>query len=714
MSLNGIVATALSALQTNSAALNIVSNNVSNLNTPGYAQRVINEQALTAGGQLEGVAIADVQRVVNQFLQQEALYAGAASSQYSAQTNIYSQLNAVLGQPSDNTSLTSQLDAMSTALGSASLSPNSTASQQSVLSAFQKAASTISNLSTQITNLQGQVDQQITSAIGSVNGLITQIYSLNQQIQTASAAGDTSSGLLDQRDVAVQNLSQLIGVRVSQQSNGEVTVSTQDGVNLVGSTYAQLSHSGGSTNGSFGPITLQNINPLTQTAIGPAQVLDPHLGSGTLAGLVQMRDGSLAGFQQELGQFAQQTSLAYNAQSNANAAFPPPQLLTGRDTGLVSADTLGFSGQTTIAVADPNGKLVSRVDVNFDAGTLSVDGGAATGFANTVGGFVSALNAALGSNGTASFANGTLSLSGSGTNGIVVQDGAGNPTSRGGTAFSQFFGLNDIFCSGAPAILATGLSASDAGGFAPGGTMSFVLKGPNGELGKQASVTLTPGMSIGDIVSSLNTAFGGAATFALGSNGALAMTPAPANAGFRLEVAGDSTSRGDTGMSFTTLFGLGQQRASALAGSLAVNSAMVANPAELPFAQASIGASTAAGDQIVGAGDSSGLLALQGVNTANHSFGAAGALAAGTMSLDDYAGSLYQDIATRSQTAQSNSTTQSERLTEVQSQQSKVSGVNLDQQLSNMVIYQQAYSAGARILQTAQALYNTLLQIPST
>jgi len=52
-------------------------------------------------------------------------------------------------------------------------------------------------------------------------------------------------------------------------------------------------------------------------------------------------------------------------------------------------------------------------------------------------------------------------------------------------------------------------------------------------------------------------------------------------------------------------------------------------------------------------------------------------------------------------------------LTEAQSQQSQVSGVNLDQQLSNMILYQQAYSAGARILQTADQVYTTLLAIPT-
>ncbi len=715
MSLNGILSSALSALQTNQAALNVVSNNIANINTPGYAQRTVNEQPLGTGGQLAGVDIADVQRVVNQFLQQETLYAGAGSAQYTAQSGVYSQLNGFLGQPGDNTSLTSQLDAVSSALGSASLSPNSSTSQQSVLSSLQSFASTVSGLSNSITNLQGQVDQQISSSIGTVNGLLSQIYSLNQQAQNTAAAGSNSSGLLDQRDQVVQSLSQLIGVRVIQQSNGTVSISTQDGVNLVGDgTYGQLSYSGGAPGGPYGPITLQTIAASTNSPVGPAQVLDPHLGSGQLQGLVQMRDGALADFQQEVGNFAQTAALAYNAQSNANAAFPPPQTLSGRNTGLLTTDSLGFTGQTTIAVADQNGKLVSRIDVNFSNDTLSVDGSAPTSFSNTVGDFVSALNTALGSNGTASFANGQLSIGASGSNGIVVQDSQSSPTSRGGTGFSQFFGLNDLFTSSVPSITATGLSASDAGGFAAGGTMSFVLKGPNGEVGKQASVTLTAGMTIGDIVNALNSSFGGAATVSLSSNGALTMAPSGQFAGYQLNVASDSTQRGSTGMSFTELFGLGQQQAAALASGFSVNSAIAANPALLQSGQSSITASTQAGQQIVGAGNSSGLLALQSVNTGNQTFGAAGGLTGGTMSLDDYAGSFYQDVATRSQAAQSNATTQGDRLTQAQSQQSQVSGVNLDQQLSNMVMYQQAYSAGAHVMQVVQSLYDTLLQIPSS
>ena len=79
MSLNGITSSAVTALKTNSAALGVVSNNIANLNTPDYARRIVNEQTLSAGGQLMGVDIASVERVADQFLSQEKLSAPTAA-----------------------------------------------------------------------------------------------------------------------------------------------------------------------------------------------------------------------------------------------------------------------------------------------------------------------------------------------------------------------------------------------------------------------------------------------------------------------------------------------------------------------------------------------------------------------------------------------------------------------------------------------------------
>ncbi|HEY5338871.1 MAG TPA: flagellar hook-associated protein FlgK [Rhizomicrobium sp.] len=712
MSINSILSSAMSALQANTNALRVVSNNVSNINTQGYARRTVEFQTTAAGGQLSGVSATDIQRVTDQFLQAETLSANAASSQYGAQNDIYTQLNGLLGQPGDGSSLGSQLDNIFSALSSASSGPTSSANQQGVLSSLQNLATSISTTSTNLSSLQSQVDQQVSSSISTVNSTIQSIYNLNQQIQTATLSGDTSSGLLDQRDEAVQSLSALIGVKTTELSNGQMTVMTQDGTTLVGDTYAQLSYAGGGTNGNYSQITMANLGSSGQQ-IGQTQELDSHLGSGSLAGLVDMRDNQIPQLQQELGSFAQQTALAFNAQSNANSAVPPPTSMDGRDTGLLSTDSLGFTGKTTIAVADSSGNLVSRVDVDFGAGTLSVDGGAAVSIGTTVGSFTTALNSALGSNGSASFNDGQLSIAATGGNGVVVQDNATTPSQRGGTGFSQFFGLNDMFQSAAPSILSTGLSSSDASGFAAGGSMSFVLKNPSGAIDKQASVNISAGMSIGAIVSALNTSFNGAATFSLDSNGALKMTPSAANSADSLNVTNDTTARGTTGMSFTELFGLGSNQAAAQAQGFSIAPDIASSPSSLAFAQSNITASTVAGDSILGSGDNRGLIALQNLADAKQNFSAAGSMGAQSSTLGDYAANFYQDVATRTNTAAANNTTQTDRLTEAQSRQASTSGVNLDEELSNMMIYQQAYSAAARMLTVGQQLYDTLIQMPT-
>lgn len=711
MSLNGIAGSAVSALKTNTAALTVVANNVSNINTPGYARRVVNQQTLVANGQLMGVDIQSVQRITNQYFAQEQLAAGSAASQYDTMSGLFDQLNGALGGPGDNQSLATALTSLAGAFATASQAPTASASRTGVMNALNNLAADFSNVSGTISSLRGQIDQQVVNAVGPTNTLIKQIYDLNSQIRTATAAGDQSSGLLDQRDVALSNLAQVMDIKTTTNPDGSVSVSTADGVNLVSNTYAQLAYTGGAQNGVYGNITIQDINPNNGNLIGAPQALDPHLSGGSLKGMIDMRDQELGGLAQTLGNLAQQTAIAFNAQSNANAAYPPPTSLTGRDTGLLSTDSLGFTGKTTIAVTSASGDLVSRVDVDFGAGTISVDGGPTAPIGSTIGSFTTALNTALGANGSASFTDGQLSISGTGTNGILVKDDATTPSQRGTAGFSQFFGLNDVFQSQMPSLTATGLSASDLSGFAAGATITVDLKGPDGHVAKTASITTTAGQTIGNIVTALNTAMGGAASFTLNSDGSISTATSALYPGYSLDIPVDTTQRGTTGMSFSQIFGLGSNAQRLQATGFAVTPAVETNPARLGFATATLTPASVAGDTIVAAGDNSGAIALQNVITQNQKFRAADDIAAQTASLSDYAATFYQNLATRSNTVTANQTTQDDRLNEANSRVASNSGVNLDEELTSLSSYQQAYAAGARMLTVLDQLYTTLLQI---
>jgi len=710
LSLNGITASALTALKTNSAALSVVSNNVANMNTPGYARRVVNEQTLAPGGQLMGVDIASVQRVVDKFLQQETLSAGAGAAQYDTAAGFFSQLNGLLGAPGDNQSLATGLNNLQSSLATASQAPSAPSSTAAIVNALNGVSGDINNVSSTIGSLQTQIDGQVVSSVSETNALIKQVFDLNTQIRNGSAAGGSDDGLADQRDLALQNLSQKLGIKVTTNSDGSAQVSTTDGVNLVSNTYAQLSYSGGAQNGVYGSIQIQDVNPANGQSLGQPSALEPHLSGGALAGMIDVRDNQLGGLAQALGNFAQQTAQAFNAQANANAAYPPPTSLTGRDTGLLSTDALNFSGKTTLAVTAPDGTLAKRIDVNFSAGTLSVNGGASTSIGGTVGSFTAALNTALGVSGTAGFSNGVLSLSASGGNGILTQDDATTPASRGGAGFSQFFGLNDLFKAQAPSISATGLSASDTSGLAAGGQIALSLKGPDGDTVKQVSITTTAGMTIGNVVTALNTALGGAASFTLNSDGSISTDKSALYSDYQLNVNNDSTQRGGTGISFTTLFGIGDNNLANQAVNFAVTPQVTSAPQRIGMGTAQL-AGAVAGDTIVSAGDNSGALALQSVITQNRSFGTAGGLAAQFGSLSDYAATFYQNLSTRSNSVTQSQTTQDDRLQEAQTRMSANSGVNLDEELTNLTTYQQAYAASARLLTVVGKLYDTLLQI---
>ena len=266
VSLNGITASAISALQTNQAALNVVSNNVANLNTPGYARRVVNEQTLAVGGQLLGVDIASVQRVTNQFLQQEQLAAGGTSSQYDTMAQLFTQLNGLLGGPGDNQSLATGLTNVAAAFATASQAPSSSASQTGVINALQRPGIDILQCLQHHLLAAGpdrpaggqfrRLDQFADPA-----DLPAQQPDQDRQRQLAT----TPPALLDQRDTALTSLAQMMGIKTTTNADGSVNVSTTDGVNLVATPMPSFAYSGGASNGSYGNITIQDINPQTAT-----------------------------------------------------------------------------------------------------------------------------------------------------------------------------------------------------------------------------------------------------------------------------------------------------------------------------------------------------------------------------------------------------------------------------------------------------------------
>ena len=102
---------------------------------------------------------------------------------------------------------------------------------------------------------------------------------------------------------------------------------------------------------------------------------------------------------------------------------------------------------------------------------------------------------------------------------------------------------------------------------------------------------------------------------------------------------------------------------------------------------------------------------MQQAWTDQRTFSAAGGLGQATISLGDYAARFAGDVGARAARAERSFEAATAVQAAADQKRSDVEGVNLDEELANMTIYQQAYNASARMLQAAKEMTDTLLSI---
>ena len=697
MSLNTILSTAVTGLQTAQVGLNTVSNNLANINTPGYQREVINQTPLVIGGAGAGVTPGEIQVVASQYLQDASLSASADAGQAAVVSSLLDQAQSAFGDPNSATSYLNQLSTVFSDFAAAANNPTSNLARSQALGDLNTFLTTSQQIAGTLGGLVTQADGRISSDVTQINQLLSQINGLNSEITAAKASGADASGAQNSQNGLITTLSSLIGVNVATQANGAVVVRSQSGALLAG----------------FGEAAQLGYTPST-SGQGALSITFPGGGtvpfasdSGELGGLLNLRNGQLPAIQAELAQYVNGAVSALNAAHNANTAAPPPQTLTGRNTGLDLPTIVGdFSGITNIAVVDSSGQLQRQVAIDFSAGTMSVGGGPATAF--TPANFLTSLNTALGGAASASFANGALTLNAGAGSGIAIADDPNTPATDGGMGFSQFFGLNDLVSSGQISQFNTGLKASDANGFTPGGTITLQIVGADGAPLGQASVAVPAAPTVQDLVNALNDPASGIGlygAFSLDANGALSFTPSTPG-GASLSVVSDNTQRGPGGPSVSALFGIGNAKAAGLS-SYQIRSDIAASPTNLALAKLNLAAGV--GQPVVLPGDNGGALALAQAGNATTNFGTVGGIGATSTSIIQYGAQLAGDLAQRASIAQAASTTAQSVQTEASARLQSATGVNLDQELINLTTYQQAYSASAQLIQASKQMYNSLL-----
>ncbi|HDR9021674.1 TPA: flagellar hook-associated protein FlgK [Burkholderia vietnamiensis] len=626
--------------------------NISNAATPGYSveRPVYAEESgqYTASGYLpQGVNTVTVQRQYSQYLSDQL---NAAQSQGGAQSTWYSlvaQLNNYVGSPTAgiSTAITNYFTGLQNVANNAS----DPSVRQTAISNAQILADQLKATGQQYDALRQSVNTQLTSTVSQINTYTAQIAQLNQQIGAASSQGQPPNQLLDQRDLAVSNLSSLAGVQVVRNDSGYSVFLAGGQPLVVADKSYQLAAVASSSDPSELTVVSQGIagaNPKT-----PDQSLpDASLSGGTLGGLLAFRRQTLDPAQAQLGALA--TSFA--AQVNAQNAL--------------GVDLSGNPGGSLFAVAP------------------------ATVFANQG----NTGNAAL----SVSFTNpaqpttGDYTLSFDGTNYTLADRASGSVIGQSTLMPASLGGLQLSFSSGAMnagdqftvlptrgALTGFGLATTSGAAIAAASPVVASASTTNIGTGKIVSNGVSSGYQIPATKLTYDAATNSLSGFPVGTTVTIAGTPPTS-----VTIANPTDS---------VPYNASQGAKMTMSGTLnGVTVTLSGAPSD--------GDSFSIGPYAGGTSDGANALALSQLVTAK-------SLGGGTTTLTGAYANYVNAIGNTASQLKSSSAAQTSLVGQITSAQQSVSGVNQNEEAANLMQYQQLYQANAKVIQTAQTLFQTVL-----
>jgi flagellar hook-associated protein 1 FlgK len=644
VAISSILNIAKSALSANQTAIQTISHNIANVDTPGYSrQEAVLEEAPPTPSSIglmgNGVTVQQIKSYLDQNIQNSI---SAQNSDLQGQTvaeNYLTSIQSIFNE--DNSNLSASITQFFNDWQTLSTDPTSTADKQTVASDGQSLASVINGMYSDLTTLQTQANGDVNSAISDVNTTLTSIASLNQEIAQAQVGTSEANDYIDQRNQLLQTLSGYMDITCVAGSNNTVTVLTASGKGLVqGNTASQLTQVENQQTG-FTDVGLQGIS-------GNVVDITGEISGGSLGALITARDTTINGYIGDLNGLAQSITQNVNYFSQmGNGGTPDQAASTGTFFQPVTDGNYAKNMALSDQIMDPSGNVqVDNVMVTSST-TDTTDNDVALAIASL------ANDTVLGGNtvSSTSFASSTTALGISGTlavNGVAVAIGAGDSLS----------------------------------------TIAATINGIKGQTGVSASVTdsssgyrlVLTAATAADHVSVVN-----------GDLDASSQNPLQT-----LSATSQSSTTAALNLTGDIQLGQGQSVTVSASDSLQtvvnnINGVTGATGVTASISNNELVLSNASGPITIPAGQVSQCLGVTGATYTDYE--------AGVVSKVGEAVKGATDLVTYSQNA----------MTSLQGQQASESGVSVDEEMSNLIQYENAYQAAAHLYTVASTLLDTLM-----
>lgn len=720
---------AQSGLLANQAALDSVANNIANVNSKGYSRKVVNLEQRAVAGVGAGVQLSEVSRIVDENLLKSLRLETSSLNTQSVQSSFYERLQDLFGSPESNTSLSHTIIEFVKSVESLAVSPDKTLEQSDVVRWGQNITTKLHDMSRTIQELRLQADKAIAEAITEINQLTQRIGSLNEDLVAFTTVNRDSSGLRDQRDQALDRLHELIDVRYFVRSDGDVVAFTSGGRTLVDNVPPTLTHSPAASVTATSTHAEGDFGGIFVGAAIAGNDITTDIREGRLKGLIDLRDRVLTDLQSQIDELAAEMRDILNQVHNRGMPFPGMQTATGSRifiapaTQTIRLDPTGAADDVAITLFNATGDQQATIRLNALMTSAAFGSGAQPSRGPwTINEVAAKLQSWFRANGAASasvalnstgrlavnlnqpslslaFRDETATTNGSTLEDAVITfdangDGVADETVSG---FSNFFGLNDFFIDN----LSDGVYESDvlASTFAASAA-TLTLRDSTGAL-VGSPFAVSAGESLSSIVTRLN-------------NNVPNVTAGlvPDGSGVRLRIAHDQgssmTITQAAGNTFLTTIGLHPADVG-VSGTLIVRSDLVTTPSLISRGVAQWNAALGpAGEYFASVGDATVAKALAETLSQLRSFDVAGGVTGTSVNFDEFAAAILSRNATQADNNRRDIEFQKGLTDSLKLKSDSVRGVNLDQELSQLILFEQAYSAAARVVNVIQRMFDAL------
>jgi flagellar hook-associated protein 1 len=351
MSLSGALSNAISGLTAASRSAGVVSSNLANVMTEGYARRDVELEAQIARG--GGVSVVSTVRFRDPMILSEMRTATADRSASASLAGFYSKVEQLVGTPDDASSLTAKMADLEASLLSAASRPDLSGRLDQVVRDAQTVAQVLATASQGVQDARVAADRNIAAGVNELDAKFVQVQELNVQIAGGSVAKRDVSSLIDIREKLISEIAEWIPVKEMRRPNQGVALYSTGGVLLLDGSAAQLSFANAHT---IVPHMTEQGGHLSGIAINGVDVsVDPQQGplrGGKLAALFEIRDQASVAAQSELDAIARDLGERFQAAGlDATRATGDPGLFTDGGAFVDPANEVGLAGRLTVNAA---------------------------------------------------------------------------------------------------------------------------------------------------------------------------------------------------------------------------------------------------------------------------------------------------------------------------------------------------------------------------